>query len=205
MCMEAHKNGLMLQMGSLISKKGLIMKNVILLVALGLFSLVISAQEINWLTLDEALKSQKKQPKKIMMDVYTSWCGPCKMLDKNTFHNQDVVNYVNKHYYAVKFDAEGNDVVTYDNKTFDNPGYNPANANRRNAAHKLTMYLQVSAYPTIVFFDETGKMLAPIKGYKDPQGLELYLKLFKNDHHKDMDTQAKFTDYATNFKPEFKG
>jgi thioredoxin-related protein len=163
------------------------------------------SQEINWVSLDEAVALQKKTPKKIMIDVYTNWCGPCKMLDKNTFHNKDVVDYVNEHYYAVKFNGEGNDVVTFDGKTFENPNYNPANANRRNSAHQLTGYFQVSAYPTIVFVDEKGKVIAPIRGYQKPQGLELYLKLFKDNDHKDMDTQAKFTAYAKAFQPEFKG
>ena len=181
------------------------MKKILFLIIITFLApLNISAQEINWVTLDEALALQKKKPKKIMMDVYTSWCGPCKFLDKNTFHNNDVVDYVNKHYYAVKFNGEGNEVVTFDNKTFDNPGYNPENANKRNSAHQLTSYLQVSAYPTIVFFDEKGEMIAPIRGYQNPQQLELYLKLFKEDHHKEMDTQAKFTEYAQAFKPEFK-
>ena len=66
------------------------------------------AQQINWVTLEEAVALQKKEPKKIMMDVYTNWCGPCKMFDKNTFQNKDVADYVNEHYYAVKFNAEGN-------------------------------------------------------------------------------------------------
>ncbi|MGB0480560.1 MAG: M48 family metalloprotease, partial [Flavobacteriaceae bacterium] len=34
--------------------------------------------EINWLTMNEALAKQKEQPKKIMIDMYTVWCGPCK-------------------------------------------------------------------------------------------------------------------------------
>ena len=41
---------------------------------------VINAQEINWLTMNEALAKQKEVPKKIMVDMYTTWCGPCKML-----------------------------------------------------------------------------------------------------------------------------
>ena len=72
-----------------------------------LTSAISIAQEINWVTLEKAIELQKKTPKKIMMDVYTSWCGPCKMLDKNTFQNADVVKYVNANYYAVKFNAEG--------------------------------------------------------------------------------------------------
>ena len=164
---------------------------------------IAQSQEINWVSFEKALELQKKAPKKIMMDVYTSWCGPCKMLDKNTFHNKDVVDYVNEHYYAVKFDAEGNSEVSYDGKDFKNPGYKPEMAKRRNGVHELTRYLNVSAYPTIVFFDEEGKVLSPIRGYQKPQQIELYLKLFKNDEHKDMKSQEDFNAYYTAFKPQF--
>ena len=162
------------------------------------------SQEIKWMTLEEAVALQKKNPKKIMMDVYTNWCGPCKMLDKNTFHNKDVVDYVNQHYYAVKFNGEGKDVITYNGNTFSNPGYDPARANSRNSAHQLASYLRISAYPTIVFFDERGEVIHPIRGYQKPQGLELYLKMFKDDKHKDMKTQEDFNAYYSAFKPEFK-
>lgn len=163
------------------------------------------AQKINWISLDEALELQKKNPKKIMIDVYTNWCGPCKMLDKNTFQNADVANYVNANYYAVKFNGEGNEVVNYKGKSFNNPNYKPELANRRNSAHTLASYLQISAYPTIVFMDEKADVIAPIRGYQTPPQLELYLKLFKNDDYKEIDTQEKFSSYAKAFKAEFKG
>ena len=38
------------------------------------------AQKINWVSFNEALELQKESPKKIIMDVYTNWCGPCKMI-----------------------------------------------------------------------------------------------------------------------------
>ena len=163
------------------------------------------AQEIKWLTFEEALALQKKKPKKIMMDVYTNWCGPCKMLDKNTFHNADVVKYVNDNYYAVKFNAEGNDVIKYKDVTYSNPGYKEEMASRRNGVHDLTRKLQVNAYPTIVFFDEKGETIFPVRGYQNPQQLELYLKMFKDDKHKDMKTQEDFNNFYTAFVPEFKG
>lgn len=162
-----------------------------------------TAQEINWMSLEEATALQKKSPKKIMMDVYTNWCGPCKLLDKNTFHNKDVVEYVNKNYYAVKFNGEGNDVINFNGKEYKNAGYNPALANRRNSAHDLVRYFKVNAYPTIVFLDEEGGFIFPVRGYKKPQQLELYLKMFKNDDHIDMKTQEAFNEYYTAFKPEF--
>ena len=42
------------------------------------FNLV--SQSINWVTMDKALELQKNTPKNIMIDIYTTWCGPCKMI-----------------------------------------------------------------------------------------------------------------------------
>jgi len=180
------------------------MKKYIVLVLFTVFATVtLSAQEINWVTLEEAVELQKKNPKKIMMDMYTSWCGPCKLLDAKTFKNKDVANYVNKHYYAVKFNAEGNDVINFKDKTFENPKYDPAKAKRRNSGHQLARFFSIRSYPTIVFLDEKAEFIAPIVGYKKPQQLELYLKMFKKNEHTEMDTQAKFNEYFKKFKPEF--
>ncbi|WP_456437038.1 thioredoxin family protein [Psychroserpens sp.] len=182
------------------------MKKITYIFVLALLTSVTSfaqSQEINWVTLEQALEFQKKNPKKIMMDVYTNWCGPCKMLDKNTFHNKDVVDFVNENYYAVKFDAEGDSTLSYDGKTFSNPTYKAELKNRRNGVHDLTRYLKVSAYPTIVFFDVDAKVISPIKGYQKPQQLELYLKLFLGDDYASMTTQEDFNAYYEAFKPEF--
>lgn len=162
------------------------------------------AQEINWVSFDEAIALQEKKPKKIMIDMYTNWCGPCKMLDKNTFHNKDVVNYVNKHYYAVKFNAEGNETATYKNNTYTNPNYDSAKQYRRNSVHQLARVFGVNAYPTIVFLDEKAELLAPIKGYKQPTQLELFLKLFANNDHEGMKSQEDFNAYYKAFKYQFK-
>lgn len=180
------------------------MKKYIIITLFSFFVTITSkAQEINWVTLEEAVELQKKNPKKIIMDMYTTWCGPCKMLDRNTFQNKDVAAYVNKHYYAVKFNAEGNDTVKFKDKTFTNPNYDPAKAKRRNSGHQLSRYFSVRSYPTMVFLDEKSEFIAPIVGYKTPRQLELYLKMFKKDEHLGMDTQAKFNAYAKNFKAEF--
>jgi len=178
------------------------MKKLIICVLITMVAFV-QAQEINWMSLENAVELQKKTPKKIMMDVYTNWCGPCKLLDKNTFKNKSVVDYVNDNYYAVKFNAEGNEIINFNGKEFKNTGYNPALANRRNSAHELTRYFKVQAYPTMVFIDENGRFIFPLRGYKTPRQLELYLKMFRNDDHKNMKTQEAFNEYYKAFKPKF--
>ena len=59
------------------------------------FSLSLTSQKVNWLSLEKAQELQKKVPKNIIMDIYTDWCGPCKLMDKNTFQNPDVAQYLN--------------------------------------------------------------------------------------------------------------
>ncbi|MDW5287926.1 thioredoxin family protein [Formosa sp. PL04] len=178
-------------------KKGLLL--MVLMFSIG----IINAQEIKWISFNEALELQKKTPKKIMIDAYTNWCGPCKMLDKNTFQNKDVAEYVNANYYAVKFNAEGNESVTFQGVTYGNPNYNESKKNQRNSAHELTIALGVNAYPTIVFLDEDAQVITPVRGYQTPQQLEVYLKLFYTNKYKELDNQEVVNAYFEAFVPEF--
>ncbi len=178
------------------------MKN--LLIILGfLMCISTQAQEINWMSINEALAAQKKEPKKIFMDVYTDWCGPCKLLDKRTFHNKDVVNYVNEHYYAVKFNAEGTEEVKYNNFTYTNPNYSPGRKGR-NSQHFFANALKISGYPSMVFFDENGNLIAPVVGFKTPQQLELYLKMIHNNDYKKLTTAEAWKKYEKSFVGTFK-
>lgn len=177
------------------------MKKLIIL-TIALCSISVSAQKINWMSLEDAVTAQKETPKKIFIDAYTVWCGPCKMLDKNTFSNKDVVTYVNENYYAVKFNAEGNESINFKNQTFTNPNFD-SNKSGRNSSHQLAGYFGVKAYPTIIFLDEENNLIAPLPGYKTPKQLELYLKLFKTNDYKKITEQGDWDNYQSNFTYEF--
>lgn len=174
-----------------------------LLYGLFFLPLLISAQEINWITMDEAARLQKQYPKKIIIDMYTTWCGPCRMLDRNTFSNKSLAEYVNTNFYAVKFNAEGNEIVNFKGQQFSNPNYDPAKSRRRNSQHQLAQYFGVRSYPTILFLGEKGEFLAPIPGYKPPSKLEFFLKLFGQDHYKNLKSKEAFNSFRKSFKPSF--
>jgi len=165
-------------------------------------SITISAQEINWLTFEEAVAAQTNEPRKIMVDTYTTWCGPCKLLDRYTFNNKDVVDYLNQNFYAVKFNAEGDEKVNFKEYTFTNPNFDPTRKGR-NSQHQLASYFRVRAFPTMLFLDEESNFLFPLEGYKTPQQLEIYLKLFGNDDYKNITSKEAWQEYASNFKYEF--
>ena len=156
----------------------------------------LSAQSIQWMTLAEAIEAQKENPKKIIIDVYTDWCGPCKLMDKNTFQNRDVAAYISKHYYAVKFNAEGNESITYSGNEFSNPNYDPEKKGR-NATHQFTQYLGVKGYPSVIFMSETNDLIMPLVGYQKPQQIELFLKMIKQGDYMIFSKPEDFEKYKT--------
>ena len=162
----------------------------------------VSAQQIQWMSLAEAIEAQKVVPKKIFMDVYTDWCGPCKMLDKNTFTNKRLIRFINKNYYAVKFDGEGTEHITYKDFTYTNPNHQPERKGR-NAQHFFADALRINAYPSLVFFDENGELIQALPGYKTAQELEIFLKMVASDDYKDITTEQAWADYQKAFKGTF--
>jgi thioredoxin-related protein len=148
---------------------------------------------IRWLTLDEVQVAMKKQPKKVLMDVYTDWCGWCKKMDVTTFTHQEVVKYVNQNFYAVKLNAERTDTVRFMGKIF---AYNP-----ETRAHPLAIELLQGrmSYPTTVIMGENFGSIQPIPGYLTPENMEMILKYF----HQNLQRSRPWDDYQKSFVPSW--
>jgi thioredoxin-related protein len=154
------------------------MKKVLFIILVAFTTFATNAQKINWMTIDEALAMQKKAPKPIFMDVYTDWCGPCKMLDKNTFQTKEVADFINATYYPVKFNAEGNTEVNFKGKKYSNPGFD-ASRKGRNSTHEFTAFLKVEGYPSMYVLDKKADIAKVIVGYYQPEQLLSELKTVK--------------------------
>lgn len=140
------------------------MKKVITITFMLFAAITLQAQQINWMTFDQAVAAQKKNPKPIFMDVYTDWCGPCKMLDKNTFQTIEVSEFINKNFYAVKFNGEGNETVNHLGVKYSNPNFSPEKKGR-NSVHEFTKFLNLEGYPSMFVIDSKGKIQKVIVGY----------------------------------------
>jgi thioredoxin-related protein len=141
------------------------------------------AEKIQWLTIEQAAARMEKEPRKIVIDVYTDWCGWCKKMDKSTFTDPKVVELVNKHFYPVKLNAEGKEPITLRGQTF--------KYKDEYRSHELAVALlqgQMS-YPTTVYLDEKMNMLAPVPGYLDAKTFSKILSYFGENHHKSMNFQ----------------
>lgn len=146
------------------------MKKIVLLLLLTTLSFSVNAQ-VKWMTMQEAVEAQKKNNKPVFIDAYTVWCGPCKMLDKNTFSDAEVAKVLNEKYNPVKFNAEGNETIVFNGKTYTNPKYVESRKNSRNGLHEFARVIGVSAYPTMKVLDASGKATKNIVGYRNAQQL----------------------------------
>jgi len=131
--------------------------------------------EVSWVKIGKVEDLVKKKPKKTIVDVYTSWCGPCKMLDKTTFRDPEVVKLMSDNFYSVKFNAEGPDPVKFKGKTYNNPKYNPAKTRGRNGQHTLTPTFGIRGYPSIIILDEKMNIIDKASGYLKPNQMKAFL------------------------------
>ncbi|MDX1902616.1 MAG: thioredoxin family protein, partial [Thermonemataceae bacterium] len=83
------------------------MKKIILFSLMSLFCVEVFAQvrffEGTW---EEALAKAKQENKVLMVDFYTTWCGPCKLMTKTTFADTNLGDFVNQNFIAYKIDCE---------------------------------------------------------------------------------------------------
>jgi thioredoxin-related protein len=152
---------------------------------------------VNWITFDEAYKKCKKNPRPIMVDVYTKWCGPCKMMSVQTFNDPQIAKYINDNFYAVKFDAESKDSVKFDKYIF--VSTDPANpkAPHQFAASILDNQL---AYPSIVFLSNQIQRLDIIKGFMPPKSFEPVLTYYGSGDYQ----KTKWEEYEKSFTSSLK-
>lgn len=95
-------------------------------------------------TFQEALEKAKTENKPIFLDIYATWCGPCKMLKKHTFSDREVGDYYNANYINIAVDGETKE------------------------GSELANNYRIQGYPTLLILDKNGNQVAEQVGFVEP-------------------------------------
>jgi len=152
-----------------------------------------TAEKLKWMTLAEAREAMAKEKKPVLIDLYTDWCGWCKVMDKKTYTNAKVIAYLREHFYPVKLNAETKESLNWNEKT-----YNFNAANRTNDFALFLTYGKLS-YPTTVILPLDNSGPQPVPGYLEPKELELFVRYFGDGKY----GKQPFEEYQKAFKSEW--
>ena len=191
---------------SLINRTFIAMKSLIKILVISLLVVFggnsFSQEKINWMSWETAIEKNKTVKKKIIVDVYTWWCGWCKRMDATTFSNNVIIKEINKHYDAVKLDAEQQEPITYKGKTYINEKPN-STPNVRKNPHQFAVVLLSGqmGYPKFVLLDENEQLLQMVTGYKQAPEMEMILKFFGDDIYKTVSGEEFKKTFQSELKP----
>jgi thioredoxin-related protein len=147
-------------------------------------------EKIEWMTIQEAQEKCSKEKRPILVDMYTGWCGWCKVMDKKTYTNKNLIAYVSEKFYPVKLDAETRKAIEFNGKTY------KFNSDAR--THELAIYFSGGqlAYPTTVIIPTDGSEPQAIAGYLEVKDIEPIIRYFGEDRY----GKESFVDYQKSFK-----
>jgi thioredoxin-related protein len=91
----------------------------------------------------EAMQKARAENKLVFIDAYTTWCGPCKMMDKQTFNDDDVAAFFNEKFVNLKLDMEKGDGQT------------------------IQLRYKIAAFPTLLFINADGEVIHKALGFQD--------------------------------------
>lgn len=156
---------------------------------------VVTEEPVRWMSFEEAVEKSKTERKKIFIDVYTDWCGWCKVMDRNTFNDPEVAKILNDKFYPVKLNAEQRADINFDGHTFKfiesgSSGY-----------HELAAALLGNklSFPTVVFLTEDFKMIQPLAGYVKADEFHKIIKFIGYDYFK----SKSWDDFQKSYKSPY--
>lgn len=133
--------------------------------------------KIAWKSFDAGMIEAKKTGKKVLIDVYTDWCGWCKKMDAGTYSDKKVMDYLKKHFVAIKLNPEKDGAVTYDGKKY--------------SAAEFSQGMGVNGYPATLFLKSNGQPITLLPGYSEAEMFLHVISFIGEDHYE----KKKFADY----------
>ncbi|MBS1667431.1 MAG: DUF255 domain-containing protein [Bacteroidetes bacterium] len=148
---------------------------------------------VKWIGLTEAEANLKNEKRPILIDLYTDWCGWCKVMDKKTYSNKKLAAYLADKFYTVRLNAETKEQISWNGKTY-----------HFNSAYKVNEFAIFITkgrleFPTTIVIPTDGSEPQAIAGYLETKDFEIIAKYFGESNYGNI----SFDEYQKKFKPSW--
>ncbi len=119
-------------------------------------------EKVQWLSFDAAVAKAQKENKHLVVDVYTNWCGWCKVMDRQTYGDPDVAAYLSEHFALAKVNGESAAKLTWQGKSL--------------SEREFAKAVGVNGYPSTYFMKPNADLLGGVAGYIKAPDMLIYTK-----------------------------
>ena len=126
--------------------------------------------EIEWLPYEKGLRLAEKLDMPVVIDFTASWCGWCRRMEKDTFTDKKVIEYMGETFIAIKVWGDAATPTTHDGEKM--------------TEKDLARLFAVRGYPTFWFLESNGSRIGPVSGYKKPNQFLPLIEYVGGNHYK---------------------
>lgn len=141
-------------------------------------------KELSWLRLDEGLRRASEDGKLIFVNFYTNWCGFCRKMDRETFSDGKIIDYIEGHFVPVKLNAESKEKMALPAGSF--------------SGRQIARSFTVRGYPTFVFLKSNGEKVYARSGYAPPNSFIYLLRYVAEGHYESKSFREYITEVSAN-------
>jgi len=117
-----------------------------------------TAEKLNWLAFDKATEQALKENKHVVVDIYTTWCGWCKVMDRQTYGDPQVAAYLRSNFVLAKVNGESSSKLHWKGQDL--------------SERQFARAVGVTGYPATYFFKPNAELLGGVSGFiKSPDFL----------------------------------
>ena len=119
-------------------------------------------KKLPWMAFDAATEKAKKENKHVIVDIYTTWCGWCKVMDRQTYGNSEVAGYLLENFVLAKVNGESSAEIHWKGKTM--------------TERQFARSVGVTGFPSTYFLKPDAEIIGGAPGFIGPGDFMIYAK-----------------------------
>ena len=121
-----------------------------------------TGEKLEWFAFDAATARAKNEKKHLIVDIYTTWCGWCRIMEKQTYGDPEVAAYLRENFILAKVNGESSAKLRWRGKEM--------------TERQFARAVGVTGYPATYFLKPDAELLGGMGGFLRPPEFMIYAR-----------------------------